>query len=137
MGEAWKGNWWKRIYDRARAKGFPSLLAWTEHRPLGPYIDLAQELGPDVCAAQLVPMRYDEAINAGTHTLQRFLRASLFRQLHERLAFAYWRGQLRPAHKKLAEQIWDALEGRARRGWHPTGTNDPILLAAFESAGLG
>jgi hypothetical protein len=156
MGKVWEGNWRKRVQDRVTAKGFSSLLAWSESRPLVSYIELARELGPDdLAAVQVEELLYDEATKAGAATLHRFLRAGLARYLCEGLppsgwdvkgtrgwsgaasGWAHWKSEVRPAYEEQAGKIWDELVARAPHGWRPTGIDDPLLVAAFESVGLG
>lgn len=158
MSKVWEGNWQARVKERVRARGFSTLSAWSDARPSGTYNDLAAELGEDIAPFQVEYLLHEEAIKAGVGVLHRVLRAGLSRHLWRRLPSSGWDAKGTEAWSEAAgasavwfsaipktladvrdraDRVWDELAARAPRGWRPSGPDDPILVAAFEAAGLG
>jgi hypothetical protein len=147
MPVAWEGNWAERIGERVRAKGFASLLEFSEARPTATFLELADELGEeDVAAVQIEWVLKDEALER--NSFARFARASLVRTIYEQLpqgwgigkkadfrragVYADWRGTLGPEYNDATDRVFDALEtANPPRGWLPAGADDPIIDKAF------
>ncbi|WP_338268050.1 hypothetical protein [Corallococcus caeni] len=53
-GGAWQGNIKARLYERVRERGYDSLTAFADARPAVPLFVLADELGNDVAAVQVL-----------------------------------------------------------------------------------
>ncbi|RYZ15535.1 MAG: NUDIX hydrolase, partial [Myxococcaceae bacterium] len=53
-GGAWQGNIKARLYERVRERGYESLTAFADARPAVPLYVLADELGNDVAAVQVL-----------------------------------------------------------------------------------
>jgi hypothetical protein len=157
MGRAWQGDWRGRVYDRIKAHGFSSLIAWSDAQQFASYFDLARAIGPDkdVAPAAIEDLLYEEASKLGAHALHRLMRVGLARYLLHHLppsgwdergtpardaassAYAGWWSASPKSHREAANRAWDELAARAPRGWRPTAGDDPLLVAAFESVGLG
>lgn len=143
MPTAWEGNWVERIAERVRAKGFASLLDFSEARPTATFLELADELGEeDVAAVQLEWLLKEEAL--AKKRFGRFARASLVRSIYEQLpqgwgvgekvdfrragVYADWRGTIGPEYNDATDRVFDALEAaNPPLGWLPAGADDPII----------
>ncbi len=53
-GAAWQGNIKARLYEWVRERGYDSLTAFAESRPAVPLYVLADEMGNDVAAVQIL-----------------------------------------------------------------------------------
>lgn len=141
---AWLGDWKKRILERIAARGYQCVGGFIESKPGISLIDLANELGPDVAADQLMRM-YREEASRDAQSFTRFSRSVLSRHLRDILkegwrlsdtfprahAYGEWCGDIGEAHWPASDRVWDALMATAPEGWIPSGTDDPVLVAAF------
>jgi hypothetical protein len=144
-GDAWGGNWKSRLYERIRERGYASLTAFAEARPAVPLYLLAEELGEDVAAVQVLSGLLAEAERS--HRVTRFERDMLVRELSEGLpdgwpavmddanrfevamALARWIGYTPEAHQDRARQVMAALlASPPPPGWRPPGPDDELLL---------
>ena len=144
-GDAWGGNWKSRLYERIRERGYASLTAFAEARPAVPLYLLAEELGEDVAAVQVLSGLLAEAERS--HRVTRFERDVLVRELSEGLpdgwpavmddanrfevamALARWIGYTPEAHQDRARQVMAALlASPPPPGWRPPGPDDELLL---------
>jgi hypothetical protein len=145
MNSAWDGDWRKRVHERVRALGHESPAAFADAHPGASFLELADMLGRDVAAVQLVwTLRTEAARNA--EALQKFARSCLYRQLREYLpkgwemgeqgevpsAYGGWHTDLSDLYEEPADRVWDVLESLAPKGWLPASPDDPILLEAFQ-----
>jgi hypothetical protein len=137
----------ERIRERVRAKGFASLLDFTETRPTATFLDLANDLGvEDVAAVQIEWLLKDEALER--NCFERFARASLVREMYEQLpqgwgigenveyrrasVCAKWCRTLGSEYDHATGRVFDALEAaNPPVGWLPAGADDPIIDKAF------
>ena len=65
MSTVWEPDWPFRIYERIEASGFHALSEYMASRPMCSLLDLADELGPDIAAAQLESLWFREAEERG------------------------------------------------------------------------
>ncbi len=146
-GAAWRGNWKSRIYERIRERGgYDSLTAFVEARPAVPLSVLADELGEDVAAIQLLSGLLAEAERR--QRVRRFERDVLARELAEGLpngwpavlddanrfevamALARWVGYVPEGHQENARRVMSILlASPPPPGWHPLGPDDALLLS--------
>lgn len=94
LGQAWLGDWRVRVLDRLRARGFPTVTAFSESRPIASAAELADELSvddaasidrADVAAEQLLRIWREEARGAGPEAIERFARRTLVGELRRDL----------------------------------------------------
>ena len=147
--QAWKPGWRERLAERLGEAGWSSVTELATARPHVSFIDLAREVGGGVVGAQIEKVMYEEAREAGQ--LDRAVRRTLVRRLHERLpdgwgqgqdnefaraqAYASWKGALEDRHSDDAWTAWQRLRDADKPAdWLPRDENDPVLQAAF--AGL-
>ncbi|RKH88838.1 NUDIX hydrolase [Corallococcus sp. AB045] len=145
-GEAWRGNIKARLYERARERGFDSLIAFAEARPAVPLYALADELGSDVAAVQVLSGLLYEAQQRKQVT--RLVRDVLVRELAERfpngwpgalddvsrgevaLGLGTWFAYAPETHKERVDRAGDALLAHPPPpGWQPLGPDDELLRA--------
>ncbi|WIG94103.1 MULTISPECIES: NUDIX hydrolase [Myxococcus] len=143
-GEAWRGNIKARLYERARERGFGSLTAFAEARPAVPLYALADELGNDVAAVQVLSGLLYEAQQRKQVT--RLVRDVLVRELAERfpngwpgtldnvtrgevaLGLGTWSAYSPETHKERVDRAGDALLANPPpAGWRPLGPDDELL----------
>ncbi|RKG56101.1 NUDIX hydrolase [Corallococcus sp. AB011P] len=143
-GEAWRGNIKARLYERARERGFDSLIAFAEARPAVPLYALADELGSDVAAVQVLSGLLYEAQQRKQVT--RLVRDVLVRELAERfpngwpgalddvsrgevaLGLGTWFAYTPETHKERVDRAGDALLAHPPPpGWQPLGPDDELL----------
>ncbi len=144
-GHSWKGNWKARLYERVRERGFNSLTAFAEARPIASLVALAEELGKDdVNAVQVFSGLVAEAERS--HQLTRLVRGQFVRELAEALpegwpavlddatrfevamALARWSSYTPETHRKRVEQARTALRATPPPpGWRPLGPDDELL----------
>ncbi|NVJ05093.1 NUDIX hydrolase [Myxococcus sp. AM001] len=143
-GEAWRGNIKARLYERARERGFGSLTAFAEARPAVPLYALADELGNDVAAVQVLSGLLYEAQQRKQVT--RLVRDVLVRELAERfpngwpgtldnvtrgevaLGLGTWSAYSPETHKERVDRAGDALLANPPpAGWRPLGPDDAFL----------
>ena len=152
--KSWEGDWHERIYERAKEKGYDSVTAFADARPLISLLDLADELGPDdVNAAQLRAILRDEAERGGF--VDRFARSLFVRTMWHELPKG-WRVdpgdgfdfdfkatgpvvelivELPKSHEQMARNFARILKAADLPiGWLPDGPDDPVLVALFEKA---
>src|SRR5690606_12793156 len=85
MRRAWHGDWYERVKQRVKERGFDTATAFADSQPRASLLDLADELGKDdVAASQLEKVLIDEAEESGT--IERCARSLLVRRLHAKLA---------------------------------------------------
>ncbi|QDE93641.1 NUDIX hydrolase [Myxococcus xanthus] len=143
-GEAWRGNIKARLYERVRERGYDSLTAFAEARPAVPLYALADELGNDVAAVQLLSGLLAEAERSKKVT--RFVRDVLVRLLSQSLpngwpdvlddanrfkvakALGSWTAYTPETHEERARLVGDALLANPPpAGWRPLGPDDELL----------
>jgi len=145
-GQAWRGNWRVRLYERVRERGYPSLTAFAKARPTASLVALAEELGTDdVVGMQVFSGLLAEAEQRKQVT--RFVRDVLVRDLSECLpggwpavlddanrfkvakALGSWIADAPETHKERARQVRTALLATPPpAGWRPLGPDDELLL---------
>lgn len=144
-GEAWRGNIKARLYERVRERGFESLTAFAEARPAVPLYALADELGNDVAAVQVLSGLLAEAERSRTVT--RFVRDVLVRELSERfpkgwpdvlddatrgeiaMALGAWSAYSPETHKERVKRARAGLRDTPPpAGWRPRGPDDELLM---------
>ena len=143
-GDAWKGNIKARLYERVRERGCDSLTAFAEARPAAPLYALADELGNDVAAVQVLSGLLAEAEQRKQVT--RFVRDVLVRLLSQSLpngwpavlddanrfkvakALGSWSAYTPETHEERVSQVGDALLANPPPpGWRPLGPDDELL----------
>ncbi|NTX53408.1 NUDIX hydrolase [Myxococcus sp. CA039A] len=143
-GDAWRGNIRVRLYERVRACGYDSLTAFAAARPAVPLYALADELGDDIAAVQVLSGLLNEAEQHKQVT--RFVRDVLVRELSERfpngwpdalddairgeiaLALGSWTSYSPDTHKERVRQARAALRvSPPPPGWRPLGPDDELL----------
>ncbi|WP_044890207.1 hypothetical protein [Myxococcus hansupus] len=143
-GEAWRGNIKARLYERVRERGFESLTAFAEARPAVPLYALADELGNDVAAVQILSGLLYEAEQSKKVT--RFVRDVLARLLSQSLpngwpdvlddanrfkvakALGSWSAYTPETHKERGRLVRVALHANPPpAGWRPIGPDDELL----------
>jgi hypothetical protein len=144
-GGSWQVNWKVRLYERVRERGYTSLCAFAEARPLASLVALAEELGEgDLSAVQLFKVLVDEA--ARSRQLTRLVRGQLVRELAECLptgwpaimddatrfkvakALGLWSAFTPETHLERAERAMAALRANPPPpGWRPLGPDDELL----------
>jgi hypothetical protein len=145
-GQAWRGNWRVRLYERVRERGYESLTAFANARPSASLVALAEELGKeDVAGVQVLSGLLAEAERRKQVT--RLVRDILVRELLECLpdgwpamlddanrfkvakAFGSWLADTPETHKERARQLRTALLATPPPpGWRPLGPDDELLL---------
>lgn len=145
-GQAWRGNWRVRLYERVRERGYDSLTAFANARPTASLVALAEELGPDdIVGVQVLSGLHAEAERRKQVT--RFVRDVLVRELSECLpdgwpavlndanrfkvakALGSWIADTPETHKERARQVRTTLLATPPvPGWHPLGPDDELLL---------
>jgi hypothetical protein len=143
---AWVGDWKKRIRERIALLGFQTVGDFIESKQGVSLLRLADEVGKeDVAADQLMRMYRDEASH-DEQSFTRFSRSMFSRYIRDTVldgwrapntfqrahAFAQWCGAVGEARKPAARRVWHALMAIAPEGWLPSGTDDPVLVAAFK-----
>jgi hypothetical protein len=144
-GQAWRGPWRVRLYERLRERGYDSITAFAEARPTASLVSLAEELGKDdLAAVQLFSALLAEAERK--KQLTRLVRGQLVRELCEHLPDG-WPAVLDDANRfKVAKALglWSAFtpeeyEERVRQvsaallatppppGWRPLGPDNELL----------
>jgi hypothetical protein len=144
-GRAWRGNWWVRLYERARERGYESLTAFAEARPTASLVKLAEELGQeDVAGVQVLSGLLAEAERR--KQVPRFLRGVLVRMLFQSFpngwpsmlddearfalgkALGPWIAHTPDLYKERARRVRDALLATPPPpGWLPLGPDDKLL----------
>ncbi|HSP77702.1 MAG TPA: NUDIX hydrolase [Myxococcaceae bacterium] len=145
-GDAWRGNWRARLYERVRERGYDSLTAFAEARPTASLVTLAEELGEDdVAGVQVFSGLLAEAER--NHQVTRLVRGQLVRELSHHLpngwpavlddtncfdvahALARWSSYTPETHKERVKQARAALRATPPPlGWRPLGPDDELLL---------
>lgn len=153
MTIAWRGNWYKRVKERAQERGFDTVTAFVDSQPRVSLLILADQLGKeDVAASQVEKLLVDEAEETGT--LERCARDMLAREINARLpegwhtewvhdgvestafrragAYGSWYAALPVRYQDSYRRVWDALVALPiPEGWLPAGPDDAFLLEAF------
>ncbi|MCP3105165.1 NUDIX hydrolase [Myxococcus sp. K15C18031901] len=143
-GEAWRGDIQARLDARVRERGYDSLTAFAEARPAVPLHALADELGNDVAAVQVLSGLLAEAEQRQEVT--RFVRDVLARMLSQGLsdgwpavlddanrfkvakALGAWSAYTPETHEERAQRVGDALLANPPpAGWRPLGPDDALL----------
>ncbi|WNG14408.1 NUDIX hydrolase [Cystobacter fuscus] len=144
-GQAWRGNWTVRLYERVRERGYDSLTAFANARPTASLVALARELGEDdVAGVQVLRGLLAEAEQRKQVT--RFVRDVLVRELSECLpdgwpavlddanrfkvakALGSWFADTPETHRDRADKASDALLATPPPpGWRPLGPDDELL----------
>jgi hypothetical protein len=142
---SWEGNWKVRLYERVRERGYDSLTAFAEARPIASLLALAEELGrDDIAAVQVFSGLVAEAEQSRQVT--RLVRGQLVRELAEALpngwpavlddanrfgvvvALARWSTYTPETHEQRVDQVSDALLATPPPpGWRPLGPDDELL----------
>jgi hypothetical protein len=146
-GQAWRGNWRVRLYERVRERGYDSLTAFANARPTASLVALAEELGEDdIAGVQVSSGLLAEAEQRRQVT--RFVRDVLVRELSECLpdgwpavlddanrfkvakALGSWFADTPETHRDRADKASDALLATPPPpGWRPLGPDDELLLS--------
>jgi len=143
-GAAWQGNIKARLYERVRERGYDSLSAFAEARPAVPLYVLADELGNDVAAVQVLSGLLYEAEQHKRVT--RLVRDVLVRELSERfpsgwpdvlddatrgevaMALGAWTAYTPETHKERVRHARAVLRASPPpAGWRPLGPDDERL----------
>ncbi|MFY0526471.1 NUDIX hydrolase [Archangium gephyra] len=144
-GRSWEGNWKVRLYERVRERGYDSLTAFAEARPIASLVELADELGPDdLAGVQVFSGLLAEAERKNQVT--RLVRGQLVRELAEALpngwptvlddesrfnvavALARWGTFTPETHEQRVERAKAALRASPPpAGWRPLGPDDELL----------
>lgn len=143
-GDAWRGDINARLYERVRERGFSSLIAFTEARPAVPLYVLADELGSDVAAVQILSGLMYEAEQSKQVT--RLVRDVLVRELAERfpngwpdvrddaargevaMGLGSWFAYTPVTHRERVDRAGnELLSNPPRTGWRPLGPDDELL----------
>jgi hypothetical protein len=141
---AWQGLWRVRVYERVRERGFSSLTAFAEARPAIPMHMLADELGEDVAAVQLLGGLLVEAEQR--KRVMRFVRDVLVRELADALpsgwpavlddtnrfqvakALSSWFVYTPEPYRERVDRVGDTLLATPPPpGWRPLGPDDDLL----------
>ncbi|RKH91837.1 NUDIX hydrolase [Corallococcus sp. AB045] len=145
-GRSWQGNWKTRLFERVRERGYDSLTAFAEARPMASLVQLAEELGKDdIAGAQVFSGLVAEAERS--HRLTRLVRSQFVRELAEDFpdgwparvdddnrftlahALARWCSYTPETHEARVKRVRDALlEAPPPPGWRPLGPDDELLL---------
>lgn len=145
-GRAWEGSIKARLYERVRERGYDSLTAFAEARPIDSLVALAEELGPDdIAGVQVFSGLLAEAEQKKQVT--RLVRGQLVRELWACLpngwpavlddanrfdvahALGAWVAFTPDTHKERADKAGDALLATPPPpGWRPLGPDDELLL---------
>jgi hypothetical protein len=145
-GRSWEGNWKVRLYERVRERGYESLTAFADARPMASLLALAEELGEDdINAVQVFSGLVAEAERS--HQLARLARGQFVREFSEGLpdgwpgvlddasrfevakALSAWIAFTPETHKERARQVSAALLATPPPpGWRPLGPDDELLL---------
>ncbi|WP_044890323.1 hypothetical protein [Myxococcus hansupus] len=144
-GTAWQGNIKARLYERVRERGYDSLSAFAEARPAVPLYVLADELGNDVAAVQVLSGLLYEAEQHKRVT--RLVRDVLVRELSERfpsgwpdvrddaahgevaMGLGSWFAYTPVTHRERVDRAGNALlSNPPPTGWRPLGPDDELLL---------
>ncbi|NOJ94085.1 NUDIX hydrolase [Corallococcus coralloides] len=143
-GGAWQGNIKARLYERVRERGYDSLTAFADARPAVPLYVLADELGNDVAAVQVLSGLLYEAEQHQRVT--RFVRDVLVREVAEGLPNGWplilddasrfevamtlgrWSAYTPETHEERVRQVRDALlASPPPPGWRPLSPDDELL----------
>ncbi|NPC69899.1 NUDIX hydrolase [Corallococcus exiguus] len=143
-GGAWQGNIKARLYERDRERGYDSLTAFADARPAVPLYVLADELGNDVAAVQVLSGLLHEAERHKRVT--RFVRDVLVREVAEGLPDGWppilddasrfevamtlgrWSAYTPETHEERVRQVRDVLlASPPPPGWRPLSPDDELL----------
>lgn len=144
-GAAWQGNIKARLYERVRERGYESMTAFANERPMTSLVELAEELGQeDVAGVQVLSALLHEAEQRRQVT--RFVRDVLVRMLSQGLpdgwpavlddenrfavakALGRWIAYTPDTHKGRARGVGEGLIANSPpAGWRPLGPDDELL----------
>jgi len=150
-GHEWRGEWDRRLLDILGSLGFKRLTDFAQSRPTATLEELVAEIGVgDVAPIQLKWKFVEEAKASGTQ--EQCARDLLVRELRQVKAgwpsdhsldaqedvldvLIAWNGSLQDERydsilKQITRALLDANDIPA--GWHPSGTDDPIIAKVFE-----
>ncbi|MFP2960649.1 NUDIX hydrolase [Myxococcus sp. 1LA] len=144
-GHPWQGDIKARLYERVRERGYDSLTTFAEARPAVPLYVLADELGSDVAAVQVLSGLLYEAEQRKQVT--RLVRDVLVRELAERfpngwpdvlddasrveaaMGLGSWFAYTPLTHRERVDRAGNALLANPPPiGWRPLGPDDELLL---------
>ncbi len=145
--KTWSGDWHGRILERVRERGFETLTEYASDRAGVSLVSLADELGPDIAAAQLRGVLLEEAVRR--NTVPRLLRDLFVRELRDRLpqgwnyplddesrseiagALAHWETELKDHldDERTFAAGQALLDAELPSGWLPDGPDDPVIVA--------
>ncbi|WP_338867942.1 NUDIX hydrolase [Myxococcus stipitatus] len=143
-GDAWRGYINARLCERVRERGYDSLTAFADARPSVPLFVLADELGNDVAAVQLLSGLMFEAEQRKQVT--RLIRDVLVRELAERfpsgwpdvladssrveaaMGLGSWFAYTPLTHRDRVDRAGNAILAHPPPiGWRPLGPDDELL----------
>jgi hypothetical protein len=153
MTSAWIGNWYERIKQRVRERGFATATEFADTQPTASLLDLADQLGKDdVAAAQLEKVLLHEAGEADA--MEQCAKSLLVRRFHEKLpegwqqewddsplgsnfrragVYGSWCAALPDRYEQIGDAIWDAIcAASIPEGWLPASPDDPVLVEIFQ-----
>jgi len=93
-GQAWIGDWEKRILDRLHKRGFGTIASFADARPVASLVELANELSidedantdrSDIAAEQIARLWRREANRHGTEAVEHMARRILVGELRRGL----------------------------------------------------
>jgi hypothetical protein len=141
----WQGGWDERAEARVKALGFESLDDYLIARRNVAYAEMASELGGGVLGVHLARLELERAHACGAEVFCQIAKRSLLRNLRDAQpgdridvsGCSIWASQVASVDEQFearAIAVCRDLMEHAPEGWRPSGENDPILAAAFESA---
>lgn len=124
----------QQIRDALTRIGVQDVIDWAHANCTKSLVDLSKSLSEDIAPIRLELFIANEARLSGR--FDDLVRILAVQQLNDpdRSEFCEWRGQVEPAHRKRAAEVWDKIMDTRRSNpfWRPRSPDDPLLVAAFE-----
>lgn len=149
----WEPGWQARLLDSVRAEGAHAVTDFLARFPGEPAIQVAKRLPGNVAAVQLELLQFEEAERAGR--LRDAAKDAFCRLIRDNLKRGWGRGRhaefntastyadwlsllefraLHPELRPVGDAVWQALLQLAPPdGWLPSGSEDPLIVAAFNA----